>query len=66
MTEPLYDIEEFKKHCLALVDLVPHAVRARHLTGNSAADFTKALLIAIGAVGGNAEAVSRGYDPVFK
>ena len=32
MTEPLYDIEEFKKHCLALVDMIPHAVSARHLT----------------------------------
>ena len=65
MTEPLYDIEEFKKHCLALVDMVPHAVSARHLTGKTAADFTKALLVAIGAVEGNAEAASRGYDPVF-
>ena len=66
MTEPLYDIEGFKKHCLALVDMVPHAVNARHLTGNIAADFTKALLLAIGAVTTNSEAASRGYDPIFK
>lgn len=66
MTEPLYDIEEFKKHCLALVDMTPPAVSARHLTRNIADDFTKTLLLAIGAVEGNSEAASRGIDPIFK
>lgn len=66
MTEPLYDIEEFKKHCLALVDMTHHAVNARHLTRNIADDFSKTLLLAIGAVEANSEAASRGIDPVFK
>lgn len=66
MTEPLYDIEEFKKHCLALVDLVPHAVSARHLTHDTGSSITEALLLAVGAVETNSEAASRGLDPIFK
>lgn len=66
MTEPLYDIEKFKKHCLALVDMTPHAVSARHFTRDVGNGFIEALLLAIGTVEGNSEAVSRGIDPVFK
>ena len=66
MTEPLYDIEEFKKHCLALVDMTPHVVSARHFTRESGNSFAEALLGAIGMVTANSEAVSRGIDPVFK
>lgn len=66
MTETLYSIEEFKKHCLALVDMTPRAVGARHLTPSRGSDLTEALLTIIGAVEANAEAVSRGIDPVFK
>lgn len=66
MTEPPYDIEEFKKHCLALVDMTPHVVSARHLTRNIADDFTTTLLLAIGAVVANSEAASRGIDPIYK
>nr|DAV69137.1 MAG TPA: hypothetical protein [Caudoviricetes sp.] len=65
MTEPLYDIEEFKKHCLALVDMTPHVVSARHFTRDMGSGFTETLLLVIGTVEGNAEAVSRGIDPVF-
>lgn len=66
MTEPLYDIEAFKKHCLALVDLLPHAVSARHLTRDMESSITEALLLAVGAVETNSEAASRGLDPIFK
>lgn len=66
MTEPLYDIEEFKKHCLALVDMTPNAVSARHLTHDTGRAFIEALLFAVGAVEGNSEAASRGIDPIFK
>lgn len=66
MTEPLYDIEEFKKHCLTLVDMTPHVVSARHFTRAMGSAFTENLLLAIGTVEANAEATSRGIDPVFK
>ena len=66
MTEPLYSIEEFKKHCLALVDMTPHVVSARHFTRDMGRDFAETLLCVIGTVEANAEAVSRGIDPVFK
>lgn len=66
MTEPLYDIEEFKKHCLALVDMTPHAVSARHLTRNNGEALAETLLSVIGMVTTNSEAAVRGIDPVFK
>lgn len=66
MTEPLYSIEEFKKHCLALVDMTPHVVSARHLTRDTGDAFVEALLSAIGMVETNSEAVARGIDPVFQ
>ncbi len=66
MTEPLYDIEAFKKHCLALVDMIPDAVSARHLTRDTGSSITETLLLAVGAVETNSEAAYRGIDTIFK